>query len=86
VSKVCLLLNLIAWIAYELCETIVISSRLEVWDIENSLNIYKQDESVPIMSNSGSYLSDYTSESQTNLSNTSSDNIVKVEEVDAGLR
>lgn len=85
-SKVCLLLNLIAWNAYALCETIVIFYRLKVWDIENSLNIYKQDESVPIVSNSGSYLSDYTSESMTNLSNTSSDNIAKAEEVDAGSR
>ncbi|KAL7519039.1 hypothetical protein ACHAWX_004612 [Stephanocyclus meneghinianus] len=84
VSKVCLLLNLIAWSSYALCETIVIFYRLKVWDIENSLNIYKQDESVPIVSNSGSYLSDYTSESMTNLSNTSSDNIAKAEEVDAG--
>lgn len=85
-SKVCLLLNLIAWSSYALCETIVIFYRLKVWDIENSLNIYKQDESVPIVSNSGSYLSDYTSESMTNLSNTSSDNIAKAEEVDAGSR
>ncbi|KAL3795740.1 hypothetical protein HJC23_008227 [Cyclotella cryptica] len=57
---------------------------VKVWDVESSLNIHKQDESVPIVSNSGSYLSDYTSESQTNVSNTSSDNIVKVDEVDAG--
>jgi WD40 repeat protein len=36
---------------------------VKVWDIESALNIHKADETVPIVSNSGSYLSDYTSES-----------------------